>query len=320
MTKPIFIFYGDEPLLIEEAFQSAQSKYNSYSTIEFGSSSSLSELLNQVTMTGLFSSHFKIIARDPSFITKAVSDKEFATLKSLCDTIVANGHVLIIAMTRHSLDKRRKSVTLLKKLGELQEFKSFQDWELNKLYAWLQARIKQKGKSIQHDALEALVLVSGTQLSVLSNYIELLITYVGESSSISRQDIDALSADVSRRIFDFSEAIKSRSLSSALSTLKSVLAHGEDPIALLGLLSANIRLYLQILVGLDQNASFSDLSKTLGKHPFFIQKLAPSVQKSYTVSHLKTLLSTLNQCDIRIKSGAMSPKKALEIATIKVCS
>ena len=319
-TPSILVFHGDEPLQIEESLKKTISDYSQYTVEIILDHTSLDDLLLKVSMTGLFSSQLLIIANDAWFLHKSLDDSQLKLLSRCCECIQQNGHIMAIAMVHKSLDQRIKSVKLLKKFATFKQFKAFQDWELNQVYQWVQQRLQDGDKTISASTIELLVMMTGTHLPILAQYIDLLITYIGDRSNIVDSDIHALSAETSQRIFDFSEAIKERHLNRAIVCLKSLLRHGEEPVQLLGLITANIRLYFMIHTLTQQGYTYKDIGKQLGKHPFFIQKLAPIVCKRYSLQDLRLRICLLSQSDIAIKSGALVPKKALELAVIKVCS
>lgn len=113
----------------------------------------------------------------------------------------------------------------------------------NKLPAWCIDWAKTRhNKVLKPDAAEMLVEMVGTSMGLLDQEIEKLATSIGEKDAITAEDVDALvgrsrNADVFRIL----DAVGEGKPTEALNVLGELFAEGEDPLAVLGPLSAQLR-------------------------------------------------------------------------------
>jgi DNA polymerase-3 subunit delta len=97
--------------------------------------------------------------------------------------------------------------------------------------------------------------------------------------------------------------------------LTQLLQSGEEPIAMMGLMVSQWRLYLQILDGLQRRESFATMAKSIGRQPYYLEKLSGDIRKGYTVAKLTRGLCVMHEADVDIKSGRKRPEEALLLAT-----
>ena len=103
-----------------------------------------------------------------------------------------------------------------------------------------------------------------------------------------------------------------------MTALYHLLRQGDDPVKLLSIITASYRLYLQILALDSERVPESKLASKIGKNPYFIKKLLPSIRRHYSLPRLTAVYQSLSDCDIAIKSGQQTPKHALT-TTLYTC-
>ena len=92
---------------------------------------------------------------------------------------------------------------------------------------------------------------------------------------------------------------------------------GEDPIKLLGLVTFNIRFFMQLLS--LKHRSIDIIAKELGKHPFFIKQVMGVIEKKYSLTILANIISKLAEIDVNIKSGKVNPRLLFSLAPALIC-
>ncbi|MFC1771355.1 DNA polymerase III subunit delta [Candidatus Margulisiibacteriota bacterium] len=321
MVNQLHFLYGDETFLMEEEIGNISQQNSGYSK-EYLPAKFKIEDFHQLTATAsLFNQPKLIFIKNPWFCSESLSDQDFNTITDILSSVKnSQDKKIIIYLPGKSPDQRKKIVKFLKENCATQEFRSFKDWEQDKVLNWIKARAQQGSRSIEHDAALALEQIGGGDLRHLAAEIDKLITYLGARNTITIDDVTTLSsAGAKVSIFHFNEAMKSKDLAKLLAISLLLLKNGDDPLKLLGLMASNVRFYLQILTLLKDQCSYTQISQILGKNPYFIRKVGEIISKKYSISALQTAFAILNTKDIEIKTGKIKPKAALNLALIKIC-
>ena len=316
-VKPLYFYYGEEQFLVEEAVESVKQLCPNHSVELYSSKFELMELMTAIMSQDMFASKKMFILKNPFFIFDALDKKQVMLFESLVEALLSSDHVMVVYQTEKKVDKRKKGFGLLKKHAELQEFLAFKDWESVKLHQWIQSRMKRYGKTIDPQAVQALEDVGGRDLRVIHSELEKLDIYLGQASKITVEDVKTVTGGVSTRLFEFQEALKKRSVKDIIRCYYLLIRHGEEPFRLLAYVVSQIRFYLQLL-DLSASQDKNGIARSLGKNPFFIQKLLPEIKRSYSVDDCCEVLSTLQECDLAIKSGQKEPVKAVELALLNL--
>jgi DNA polymerase III subunit delta len=315
MSK-IQLFFGAEQFLVEEASHTHLNSLPGDDAV-FEGQFEWQALQDALNLSSLFSSQKKILLKNPWFFSKALSKSDTTRLTEALSSMSNSEHPVVI-VNYGTIDQRKKPFKLLKASATINQFDPYKDWELEKVQSWLGQRAKKQALNLDSDAVWALTEHCGTHLRQLAGELDKLAVYVGERKTITLSDVKAVCLGPQGSIFEFTESLKKRDLKLVLKHLNRLFSHSEDPIKLMGLITASIRLYLQLLTGLGQGHTNQSLGKALGKHPFFLQQLIPDVKKHYNVEDLKRALNSLADCDLSIKSGKMAPKLAVELCLTSI--
>ncbi len=319
MSPHLYLIFGEEDFLVEEAVRELTRQYAHYTTEWVDDATSMDEFYLKVATVTLFSPSKILLCKNLHVLSGKVSDADFKAFQKVCEAAIDGGHVLVLFCSGKSLDQRLRQIGYLKTVATLQEYKSFKDWEQDKVMAWMRQRIENAGYRIAMPALSALEEMGGTNLRHLAAEIDKLKVFIGLLREITLADVQAISAGNGATTYAFTEAFKQRDAQGVLSAYLSLIEHGDEPIKILGLLASTVRLYIQILWLLSQRMAISQVAQTLKKNPYYIEKLATVIRKKYTLEDLKSALYLLNAQDVGIKSGRFQSKLALEVALLRIC-
>lgn len=317
MTHSQFIF-GDETFLIEDHIQGLLHQAPELEKEQFDGAFELNVLFGAVSTVSLFGQPKWVFVKNPSFLLNKLDDAGLGQLKSVVEAVQAGGHHLIVFCQGKKPDGRHKGVAYLKKALPAREFASFKDWEQDKVLNWIRDRVSGVRKSIDREALFALEELGGVNLRHLASQIEVLDIYTGERNVIVLDDVKATSGGAVSSIFQFNEAVKTRDAAGAILAAERLMSGGDDAIRLMGMLAANLRLYVQIMDLQTQRVSVQEMGKVLGKNPYFLKRLVGEVGKHYTLPVLTRLFCGLAERDFEIKTGRIEAKKALELALLSL--
>lgn len=269
-------------------------------------------LLEQCVQTqDMFNPQKLILIQNPHFLTKALSDKDLDRFKSIIQFAATSPHTVVIYMLEKSVDGRKKAVSFLKKNAQSQEFKAFKDWEQDKVFGWIKQAVQKLGKTISPQALPALEQNVGLNLRELNSTLQIIATYIGDTQEITVADVETMCSRGTSSAFKLTDAMQKNNSQATLKSISALIEAGEDPIRLLGLVIANTRLFTQLLLGLKDGQRADQMAKSLGKNPYYLKKLIPTVQKNHTLAQCLDRYQTLSQTDLSIKTGQLKPKLAL---------
>jgi DNA polymerase III subunit delta len=103
-------------------------------------------------------------------------------------------------------------------------------------------RLGKSGKTLDFKARELLLMRAGDDLRMLGQELQKLVLYVGERTSIRSEDVTAIFTDEGANwIFDLTRAIGDREAVTALAHLARLIAQGEHPLKLLGMIAGEVR-------------------------------------------------------------------------------
>lgn len=193
------------------------------------------------------------------------------------------------------------------------------DWALLKLFdlpkgealvRWIRARAKAQGGELTLEAAQALAEVEDDPRA-LGNEIAKLLTYANFSRPVELEDVQTLTpAGGEAVIWDLVDAIGQRRGPAAQRELHKLLQTAE-PLYTLSMIVRQYRLLLQARELLDERASETEISKTLGLHPFPTGKICAQA-RHFSLGDLEHIYRRLLEYDVEIKTGRIEAEAALD--------
>ncbi|MGH7363905.1 MAG: DNA polymerase III subunit delta, partial [Candidatus Methylomirabilales bacterium] len=184
---------------------------------------------------------------------------------------------------------------------------------------WLREEALRLGKRLTPEAAGLLVSLLGPETQRLAAELEKLTLFIGEGEQIEAGSVEALVGEERvRRIFELADAVASRDLEAALHLSRRLLALGEPPLALLGMLARQLRLLLRAQDGLAAGKRGPDLARELGLQPFLGPRLeaqARQVSPAWVEGGLKRLA----RLDAELKGGRRDGALSLDLAYLDLC-
>ncbi len=182
---------------------------------------------------------------------------------------------------------------------------------------WIQDRVHAKGGKIEADAVNELATHVGSDLRLLDNEIEKLITYRGKAS-ITADDVRELVAAVQEsNVFDLVDALGRRDTSVALNLLHDQLDHNAVPQQLFALIVRQFRLLLQMKDLAARGLTVDAARDQLKLHPFVAVKVWKQAL-NYTLPRLEEIYRRLLETDIAIKTGRSESVVALDLLIVEL--
>lgn len=247
-----------------------------------------------------------------------------------------------MVLTATTADKRRALVKLLGRIGAVEEFPvlspDVQGWEM--LAAELaEHALRLRGKQIEEDALQEMVLRVGADAAALDNEAEKLALYVGHRNVVTLADVrEICSRSRYARAFALGDALGERDLARAMQFLDDELHEprpgtGRSEVGLLYGVIAKVRLML-LMKGLEEcgllrrAGTYSQFKSQLeripaevlpadarlslaGRHPFLLYK-AWQHSQNYSRSELVDALGTLLECNLKLVFSGLDEALVLQ--------
>lgn len=223
----------------------------------------------------------------------------------------------LIFLADEGVDKRKKLYKLVEKVGQVVAFPLLKGPELS---AWVKTKVNSEGREISSDALQYLQIAVGSNLRMLEQELEKVLTNLGPAAEITLAQVEALvtkQSDIT--VFQLIDAVAEKRFPAAMEFVHELLFQGEPPPRIVSLLARQFRLIW--LVYLHKNTGESDgrIASELQIRPFVVTKCARQA-RIFHPENLRQALRILLDTDYRIKTGREEPKAALEMAIIRLCS
>jgi DNA polymerase-3 subunit delta len=206
----------------------------------------------------------------------------------------------IVIFVAEEFDKRRKMAKLLTDHATAVEFTDLKDAELAK---WARDKIRDAGSEIDERGLRELVTLVGPDVRRLTVEIEKLSTAALPDKKISTELIEALVAN-SREVsnFDLTDHLFAGRKSEALRTLNKILDDGSEPLALLGLISYNVRRLLMAKEAMEQGIDRGDVAR-IAKLRYSDQEPFLAIARRTDDKKLSRAIRRLAETDVAIKTS-----------------
>jgi DNA polymerase-3 subunit delta len=183
------------------------------------------------------------------------------------------------------------------------------------LAKWCESR---HGKKIGPDAVQTLLELTEPDFGLLNQELEKLATYVGKKDAITAKDVDVLvGRNQSSTVWVMLDALAEGRATDAFGTLQQLIEQGEDPNALFGGMSWQLRKLAQTHRLLQQGLSLQGAMAQAGMPPFKAQSVQAHLRQ--LGPRADALYDWLMEVEQTIKSSdRLSPEAGLQRLLIRL--
>ena len=258
----------------------------------------------------------------------------------------------VLVLTAEVVDQRR---TLFKRISDLGfvidcGVLSKKAWETqmnpDAARAKIREVVKDGKKSIDPDAVAAIVDRTGTSMRALQSELEKILLFVGSRPTITTTDVMAvLSSSREANVFDLTNALSSRDAGRALAALRSLFTQREPIPRILGMIASEIRTLLVARCVLDarlegrldltmpfpafqsrvlprlkeaREGDDGSAARLVVMHPFRAFSLLKSASR-FSQPELLHALETIQETDLALKTSGHPEGILMEQLLITVC-
>ena len=302
--KPIYFLMGEEPYYIdklteyieENVLQEHERDFNQ--TVLYGRDVTIEDIVGNAKRYPMMADRQVVIVKEAQELVRTI-DKLESYAENFQETTV-----LVIAYKYKTLDKRKKLVKLLDKVGLVFESKKMYE---NQVGTWIQRVLQGKGYSIEPKASAMLVEFLGNDLSRISNELNKLQIILPKGHTISAKDIEeniGFSKDFN--VFELQNALGAKNQLKAYKIAQYFADNPKDnPMVVTTSLVFSYFVKVLKYHGLkDKNPKTA--APILGVSPFFMKDYDVAL-KNYPMKKVSSIVAGLRDIDVKSKGvGANS--------------
>lgn len=302
--KPIYFLMGEEPYYIDKlteyiednVLQEHERDFNQ--TVLYGRDVTIEDIIGNAKRYPMMADRQVVIVKEAQELVRTI-DKLESYAENFQETTV-----LVMAYKYKTLDKRKKLVKLLDKVGLVFESKKMYE---NQVGTWIQRVLQGKGYSIEPKANTMLVEFLGNDLSRISNELNKLQIILPKGHTISAKDIEeniGFSKDFN--VFELQNALGAKNQLKAYKIAQYFADNPKDnPMVVTTSLVFSYFVKVLKYHGLkDKNPK--NVASALGISPFFLKDYDVAL-KNYPMKKVSAIVAGLRDIDVKSKGvGANS--------------
>ena len=304
---PVYCFYGEEDLLVEETVRRLIEAAVDESSRSFNLDIINGSEADARSVLALASSHPMISER------RVVLVREFEKLTDRDALLAYVAHPLpstILVLVTAKPDMRQKIFKALHDHAAMVEFRAPGDAEISE---WIRQRIASLGKKVAPEACELLQSCVGRSLREIQQEIEKVLLYIGAKPSVEEGDVASV-VGMSRpyNIFELQKAIGQRDVARSLLIAGRMIDSGEGATGIIVMLTR----YIQKVWLAQELARTSPneykLAASIGVSPVFVREYTTAA-KAFTELDLDSCFAALLDADLTLKSASPDPKLVMTL-------
>jgi DNA polymerase-3 subunit delta len=300
---PLYFFFGEETflidelqeLLIEHALDPSQHDFNL--DVVYGSETEASEVVGLCQGFPAGAEHRVVVVREFENMANNRQFKEYAAQPN------PNAIVLLACTEKPNLSAH--PYRALKENATWSEFESPYD---NEMPGWIQDYVNGQGYEIEPKAIQMLADFVGTDLQRAASEIEKLMTFAGDRTRLTADDVLAASGQTREfNVFELQNALGEGRHADAERIAERILQQASNPQSEAVMMVAVLNGYFDKLWKLQdpeaQRKNKYEVAKLIGVPPFFADEYKQAAQH-YTRSAIADAYSALLAADYELKGGA----------------
>ena len=336
MTCPIYLFYGEEKLLMEEMIDKIAAlvvpEDDSWNKeVYHGDEISPDDIVAIAQSSGFMGLKRMIIVFDIPWLKanrKAKSNEEDKSDSSpdisgvdLTELISyaadPNPDTVLILVCSGNVPANSRLLKAVNIGGRAVQFAALKGKTREK---WLHEYFHGQGKVPDRGVIPYVSLMSGEGLLSLKSEADKLILYTEGRTKITMQDAEnIISRNSLAGVFDLADQMADKQGAEAVMVFRRLCLQGEVPQKLLAMLGTQYRNTLAVKNMLERGFTAREAASRLAINPYVAQKSA-SQAKCYSNRELSKAIELLLNADIAQKRGQGEMTELMEVAILRICA
>ncbi len=215
----------------------------------------------------------------------------------------------LVFFVRGDADARKKLTAQLTKMGADVRFDALSESQISK---WIARSLKPYGKAMDAAAENRLVFMVGRSLTSLEGELQKLLSYVGDRSAITENDVVKLvTPQTEYTVFQMIDRAMAGDSAGAHRLLKSSLERGESRIGIIAMLTRQMRLLTHISFMKQAGARLPEIEKRL-ELTRYVASLAEKQANRFAPERAKAGYEACVAADYAVKTGRARDEQALD--------
>jgi DNA polymerase-3 subunit delta len=313
---PLYLFYGEEEFLIQEAVElivhrvvDPGARDFNFNTL-YGRDASGPELVNLCQTLPFMSEKRLVIVKDIDVFKAGDLEEIVRYLKD------PSPSTCLVLLSNQGKYEKKAVVSAVETHGAVTRFYPLLDREI---IGWIEEWVRARGLSIQRDAAQFLFQTLGNDLHKIGNELEKVQIFIKEKRTIAFEEVRTVVGDFREYTsFDLADALGSKDRDKALVILSRLLQEGEAPVGLLASIAWNFRRLMMAKSMEAAGMGPSEVIKAL-RVIFHQANLFKEQMRKYPLEELKEVFGILLSTDKALKSGGLNGKLILERMIVRLC-
>ena len=335
--KSVYLFYGEEDYLIDEAIKLIKRTYveESFETLNYivldGENVNFDGIVNaSETLPFMSNKKIVIVKNLPLFENKMQIGEDLGewdnpkAKKMLIEHIESLGEHLCLIFIK-KIDNIRKSNSIYKtinKVGDIVEFKKIRGMDLEN---WISHSFKKHGKTISKFNINYFIQHSSyfdskqkKTLYDLENEIIKISNYISDEK-VTGEDIDfSMARSLDMNIFNLLNNISQKNGAEAIRLFNEMYFSGEPALFILHMIVRQLRNMLHIKVLKAKGYAEKEINDKVGLSQYEYRKVF-NQSNNFSIRQLESFLKYCLAADNSIKTGFMNDRLALEVLITNLC-
>jgi len=310
---PLYFFFGEETflidelqeLLVENALEPHQHDFNL--DVVYGSEITPSKVISLCQGFPAGAERRVVIVREFEKLGKDLGQSEKENFKSQFKAYAQepNPQAIVLLACTEKPNLSAHPYRALKKHTTWSEFESPYD---NEMPGWIQDYVNGQGYEIEPKAIQMLADYVGTDLQRAASEIEKLMTFTGDRTRLTADDVLAASGQTREfNVFELQSAIGEGRHADAARVAERILQQASNPRSEAIMMVAVLNGYFDKLWKLQtpeaQRENKYDIASRIGVPPFFAEEYRQAAQQ-YTRTALADAYAALLAADYELKGGS----------------
>jgi len=316
--SPLYLFFGEEEFLIQEAVNLVINKVVDPGTRDFNfntlycKDTSSSELVNLCLTLPFMSEKRLVIAKEIDVFKAADLDELMPYLNN------PSPSTCLLMLSNQPRYEKKAVISAVEAHGTVTRFYALLDREI---VAWIEGWARMRGLSLQRNAAQFLWQTLGNDLQKIGNELEKILIFLKDRKAATVDDVKTVVGDFREYSpFDLAAALGRKNREKAFHILSRLIQEGEAPVGLLGSIAWNFRRLMQAKAMEAGGFGADEIMKKLRPPVIFHQAgLFKEQMRCYTMDELREVFAIMLSTDKALKSSGLTGRLILERMIMRLC-
>ena len=223
-----------------------------------------------------------------------------------------------VALVQSALFEPDGRLKFIKSLREIANELKFTQQSQGMLTDWIVRRFAAAGKSVELEAAQRLIFISG---DLMIPEIEKIAAYA-KGDRVTTADVEAVAIHIPEAvIFEMTELIAQKKFNAAMSVLSELLSDKDnEPIAMLAVLAGQMRRLYGARLALEKKLGAKYVMEICAvKYDYIANKLLAAA-RGFRLPQLRQAVRLCAETDYKMKSGGGDAKELLKEAVLRIAA